>query len=190
MHLREEILKEHSKRQANKIVRWVGDDQEKFDELVGLFLKGEYRVTQRAGWPLSNIVIAYPKLISKHLKKLLLNLDHPNLHNAVLRNTLRLLQFVNIPKSLHGLAAETCFRLLNDKKQPVAIHVFSMSVLGNLCMDYPELKQELQLSIEEQLPYGSAGFRSRARKVLKQINKTNPSAQHLHEFSSVNSMRP
>lgn len=169
MNLRAEILKEHSKQQTNRIIKWIGKDQKKFDELVSLFLKGEYRVTQRAGWPLSNIAIEHPALISKHLKKLLLNMQQPGLHNAVLRNTLRLLQFVKIPKSLQGHAAETCFQLFTDKKQPVAVHVFSMSVLGNLCMDYPELKQELKLCIEEQLPYASAGFRSRARKVMKQI---------------------
>jgi hypothetical protein len=169
MNLREEILKEHSRRQADKIIRWVGDDPQKFEELVKLFLKGEYRVTQRAGWPLSDIAIAYPHLIARHLKKLLLNLDKPNLHNAVLRNTLRLLQFVKIPRPLQGLAAETAFRLLNDKKQPVAIRVFAMSVIGNLCAGHPELKQELKLSIEEQIPYGSPGFKARARMVLKQV---------------------
>jgi len=172
MNLREEILKEHSKKQTNKIIKWVGGDQKKFDQLVELFLMGEYRVTQRAGWSLSYIAIAHPALISKHLKKLLVNLDKPELHNAVIRNTLRLLQFVKIPKALQGMAADTCFRLFNDKKQPVAIHVFSMSVLGNLCIDYPELKQELKLSIEAQYPYGSAGFKSRARKVMKQLERS------------------
>ncbi|CAN5438053.1 hypothetical protein BH11BAC1_BH11BAC1_19840 [soil metagenome] len=172
MNLRNAILKEHSKKQTNKIIKWIGDDQKKFDELVSLFLKGEYRITQRAGWPLSNIAIEHPHLISKHLKKLLLNLDKPDLHNAVFRNTLRLLQFVKIPKSLQGHAAETCFRLFNDKKQPIAIHVFAMSVLGNLCVEYPELKHELKLSIEEQLPYASAGFKSRARTVIKLISRS------------------
>ncbi len=171
MNLREEILKEHSKKQTNKIIKWIGSNLKKFDALIELFLKGEYRVTQRAGWPLSNIAISYPHLISKHLKKLLLNLKKPDLHNAVIRNTLRLLQFVKIPKHLHGMTVSICFHMLTDKKQPVAIHVFSMSVLGNLCMDHPDLKPELKLCIEEQLPYGSAGFKSRAGKVLKQIAK-------------------
>ena len=169
MNLRDEILREHSKKQTEKIIRWVGTDRKKFDRLVALFLKGEYRVTQRAGWPLSYIAIAHPHLITKHLRKLVLNLEQPGLHNAVIRNTLRLLQFVKIPGRLQGLAAETCFRFLNDKKQPVAIHVFSMSVLGNLCREHPELRNELKLSIEAQLPYGTAGFRARARMVLKQI---------------------
>ena len=171
MNLREEILKEHSKRQTTKIIKWVGTDQKKFDQLVALFLKGEYRVTQRAGWPLSFIAIDQPQMIKKHLKKLLLNLRTPDLHNAVIRNTLRLLQFIKIPKPLHGLSAEICFDLLNDKKQPVAIHVFAMTVLGNFCKYYPELKQELKLVIEERIPYGTAGFRSRGTRVLKEINK-------------------
>ncbi len=171
MDLREEILKEHSKKQTNKIIKWVGNNQQKFDELVSLFLKGEYRVTQRAGWPLSYIAIEHPQLISKHLKKLLLNLKKKDLHNAVIRNTLRLLQFIKIPKALEGLAAEICFQLLNDKKQPVAVHVFAMSVIGNLCKNYPELKQELKLSIEAQLPYATTGYKARSRMVLKEISK-------------------
>jgi hypothetical protein len=48
MNLREEILKEHSKAQSNKIVSWIGNSQKKFDELFNLFLNDEYRVTQRA----------------------------------------------------------------------------------------------------------------------------------------------
>ena len=171
MNLREEILKEHSKKQAAKIEKWIGRDQKKYDALVKLFLKGEYRVTQRAGWPMSNIAIRQPKLIHKHLKSLLRNAQQPGLHNAVLRNTVRLLQFVDIPKSLHGLAAETCFQLFNDKRQPVAIKVFSMTVLGRLCKNYPDLIPELKLCIEEHLPYASAGFLSRAKKVMKEIDK-------------------
>ena len=170
MNLREEILKEHSKKQTDKIIRYIGNDREKYNELVELFLKGEYRVTQRAGWPLSYIAIAHPEMINKHLKKLFSNLEKPDLHNAVIRNTFRLLQFVNIPKSLHGIAADTCFKYFNDKNQPVAIRCFSMTVLANLCKTYPELKNELKISIEDNMPYGTAGFLSRARRTLKEIS--------------------
>ncbi len=37
MNLREEILKEHSKTQCTKIVDWVGDSQQRFDELFQFF---------------------------------------------------------------------------------------------------------------------------------------------------------
>lgn len=170
MNLREEILREHSKKQTDKIIRFVGTSQEKFDKLVELFLKGEYRVTQRAGWPLSYIAILHPHLIKKHLKKMLVNLEKPNLHDAVVRNTFRLLQFVEIPESLQGIAADTCFRFFNDKKQPIAIRCFSMTVLANLCKKYPEMKQELKISIEDNLPYASTGFLSRAKRTLRELS--------------------
>jgi len=92
--------------------------------LIHLFLKGEYRVTQRAGGPLSYIAISHPRLIQKHLKNLFQNLQKQNLHNAVVRNTFRLMQYVEIPKSLQGLATDTCFRFLNDRKQPMPSGAF------------------------------------------------------------------
>src|SRR6188472_2784723 len=118
MDLLKEILKEHSKRQTSKIEKWINGDQKKFDALVKLFLEGEYRVTQRAGWPMSDIVQSHPLLVRKHLRKMLSNLETPGLHNAVIRNTFRLLQFIDIPESIHGLAADVAFRFFNDKKQP------------------------------------------------------------------------
>jgi hypothetical protein len=65
---------------------------------------------------------------------------------------------------------DTCFALL-DPKEPIAVRAFSMTVLGNLAAQHPDLKKELRLVIESQLPYGSAGFVARAKKVLKQLEK-------------------
>jgi len=56
MKLREEILKEHSKAQCNKIVEWVGKSQLRFDELFHLFISDENLVVQRASWPVSYCV--------------------------------------------------------------------------------------------------------------------------------------
>lgn len=41
MNLREELLKQHSREQRNKIVSSVGGSQPHFDELFTLFLIGE-----------------------------------------------------------------------------------------------------------------------------------------------------
>ena len=103
MNLRQTILKEHSKANCTEIVNWVGNSQKRFDELFNLFLNDEYRVVQRAAWPLSYIAIACPKLIAKHFAKLIRNLHKPGLHNAVKRNTVRLLQEVAIPERFHEM---------------------------------------------------------------------------------------
>ena len=168
MDLRSTILKEHSKRQTMKVVNYIGDNQHRFDELVKLFLGNEYRVTQGAAWPLSYCVQAHPALIKKHLRKIIQNMRKP-VHVAVKRNTVRFLQDIEIPKNLHGITTDICFRMLNSKDEPVAVKVFSMTVLANICKEHTELKKELKLSVEAQLPYGSAGFLNRAKKILKQV---------------------
>ena len=170
MNLRDEILKEHSKKQTMKIVKYIGNDQKRFDELMKLFLGKEYRVTQRAAWAVSVCGEEHSQLVKKHLKKIILNLES-TAEVAVKRNTVRVLQFIDLPESLHGITAKICFRLLNDLKETIAVRVFSMTVLANLCRFHPELSNELKLSIEAHLPYGSAGFHSRAKKVLKELDK-------------------
>ncbi len=166
MNLVKIIEKEQSVAQRDRIVRYVGHDAGRFKELVQVFLEGPYRITQRASWPLGVCVEKYPDLVLPHLKSLLMQLSVPDQHDAVKRNIVRLLQFVEIPTRLQGLAVEQCFRLLQDTQEPVAIRVFSMTVLANLADHLPELKNELIPYIEDQLPYQSAGFVSRGRKLL------------------------
>ncbi len=171
MNWSKEILKEHSKKQCDKIVTYVGNDPEKFTQLVDVFLQGPYRITQRAAWPLSNCVENHPELLRPHWKKILAFAGMPGIHDAVKRNVLRMFQFVQVPKVYQGRTADLCFRFLADTKEPVAIRVFAMTVLANIAREVPELKNELIPIIEDQLPYASAGFLSRSRKVLKQLNQ-------------------
>ena len=165
MNLREEILKEHSKTQCNKIVNWIGDSQKKFDELFNLFLNDKYRVTQRAAWPLSYSVIANPEFIKNNFSKLINNLKKPGLHNSIKRNSVRLLQHVSIPKKFHGDIMDVCFRYVESPTEPVAIKAFSLTVLSNLSKQYPEILPEIKLLIEEQWPHQTAAFKSRAKKL-------------------------
>jgi hypothetical protein len=170
MNLLEIIAKEHSRKQCDRIVRYVGKDPGRFAMLVSIFLTGPYRITQRAAWPLAYCVEKYPVLIKPHLKKIILNLKKNDLPIAVKRNTVRLLQFIPLSKSLRGQVAEICFTFFSDPGEPIAIKVFSMTVLAGIARDEPELKRELKMLIEDQLPFGSAAFLSRARTVLRQLD--------------------
>ena len=167
MNLREQILKEHSKSNCDKIVRWVGKNQQRFDELFYLFLNDEYRVVQRAAWPLSYAVIAHPQLIQKHFDKLLKNLEKPGVHAAVKRNTIRLLQDIEIPRRFQGQVMDLCFKYISEPKEAVATKAFSITVLDNLSASYPEIIPEIKLLVEQRYPHETAAFKSRARKFLK-----------------------
>jgi hypothetical protein len=170
MDLRKEILKDHSRSQTNKIVKYIGKDPAKLKKLVEVFLQGPFRITQRAAWPLSISAESHPELILPHLKPIMDHLKKPGIHDAVKRNTMRLLQFIEIPKRFHPQVIDLCFTYLQDLKEPVAVRVFSMTVLSRIIKYHPELGKELKIIIEDNLPYASAAFISRAKKVLKEIH--------------------
>ncbi len=169
MNLREELLKEHSKAQCNKIVQWVGHDQKRFDELFALFLTDVYRANQRAAWPISYCVIDHPKLINKNWGKLVKNLSKPNLHDSIKRNSVRLLQHLDIPEKYQGDIMNICFGYVESPTEAVAIKVFSLTVLGNLAKRYPEIIPEIKVLIESQVENQTIGFKTRAKKLLKQF---------------------
>ena len=169
MDLRNQILSEHTKANCQMIVEWVGNDQSRFDELFHLFLHDEYRVTQRAAWPMGNCAIAHPSFMKKNMGKLIRNLQKPNIHDSIKRNTLRFLQQIDIPSKYEGMIMNTCFEYVENPKEAVAIKAFSLSILGRLAKKYPEIIPEIKLLIEDQARYQTAAFKSRAKKVLKEF---------------------
>ncbi|HZY78899.1 MAG TPA: hypothetical protein VFE50_05205 [Cyclobacteriaceae bacterium] len=171
MNLVAELQKKHSLASKNRMIRYVGTDRKRFGELVKIFLGGNYRLTQWAGWPLSDIVKTHPDMISPYLRSMLKSVDRPNMHEAVKRNVMRLMQFVEIPKSYRGLAFEKAFTLFTNPGEPIAVRVFAMQVMTDISMLEPELKNEVIIAIEQDLPYGSPAYRSRANRLLKKLKK-------------------
>ncbi|MEO6843985.1 MAG: hypothetical protein ABI184_02365 [Ginsengibacter sp.] len=168
MDLRNQILKEHTKENCKKIVDWVGNDLKRFNELFHLFLNDEYRVTQRAAWPMSYCVVAHPDLMKTNFEKLIGNLNKPNLHNAIKRNTVRLLQSIEMPEKYEGAVMDICFKYVASPTEAVAVKAFALTILGNLSRKYPEIIPEIKMLIEDQLPYQTAGFKGRVKKLLQE----------------------
>ncbi len=167
MDIKSALIKEHSKKQCDRIVNYIGDDKKRFAELMEIFFKGEYRLTQRAAWPMSYCVRKHPGLIRPYFKRLLDNLNKKGLHDAIRRNTVRLLQDVDIPKQFHGRVMNLCFDFIASNDTAVAIKAFSLTILENLSKQYPDIIPELKLIIEERWEHETAAFRTRARKIMK-----------------------
>lgn len=171
MDIKTQLLAEHSRSNADLIKEWIGTDKERFTILVQLFLENEYRVSQRAAMVLGHIHDVHPQLLQPFLPQIIKHLRHENIHDAVKRNIVRILQNVDLPGEYHGELADICFTYLEDPNVAVAIRVFSMTVLWNICQQVPELMPELRATIEDWIDYSSTGFKSRGRKVLKMITK-------------------
>lgn len=164
MNLRETILEKHTKKQMLRVVDYVGDDKKKFHELMQLFFYDEYRVSQRASWAVSHCIQKNPSFAKKYLSLMLDNLKNP-VHNAVVRNTVRILDLVEIPTKLHAQTLDICFELISKHSTPIAIKAFSIGVMQKLSNIYPELKNELKLLIEDQLPNATPAIISRAKRI-------------------------
>lgn len=166
MKLREHLLKNYNKDGCLRIVKWVGNNQQRFDKLFALFTGDEYRVIQHAAWPVSYCVIAHPELIKKHFKKLISNLKKSGVHSAVKRNSIRLLQEMDIPQKFHGDIMTLCFNYVADPEEAIAVKAFSLTVLQNLSKHYPEILPELKTIIEDRWNFETPAFKSRAKKIL------------------------
>lgn len=177
--LETQVLAEHSKAQTMRLVRWVGHDMERLEILMELFLndppsqplpKGrgyQYIFTQRSSWAIRYIGEKAPEIMMPWLPKMVSQLRQPNLHDAIKRNTLTVLEPLDFPESLDDELADLCFGYLANPHEAIAIRCASMTVLEKICRRIPELKSELRLLLEEHLDQESPGFKSRAKKILK-----------------------
>ncbi len=175
MILRDEILKEHSKSHTLYLTNLIGNDKSLFGELMNLFFSNEKTTSQRAAWVVSHCADANPVMITPHIPEMIENLRTKSLHDAVKRNTLRIIADINpkISEEYQGHAIDICFNFMIARQEPVAIRVHAMQIIFNLCQKEPELLNELKLLIEEQMPYAKPGFKSRGKKILKGIEKLN-----------------
>ena len=171
MNIRHQLTTNRSKETWKIVQKYIGTSQEKFDELLDIFLGDDHKLNVSAGQCVSYCADKYPFLVVPHYERLLTNLERPKLHNSVKRNTIRILQNVDLPEDLLGLAAELCFSFLNDPNEAIATRVFSMSVCYNICVKEPELVPELIEILEYHLPHGSTGFKNRGNKILKKLRQ-------------------
>lgn len=170
MDIRNTLDKEHTKVNTIKITKYIGANTARFNELIQIFLAGPYRITQRAAWVISYSVQNEPALLYPHLP-VVLHFCTGDVHDAAKRNILRILSRIEIPPQHNETVIDLCFKLLEDKKEPVAVRAFSIAILGELTKPYPELQNELAMLIGDQLPYSSPGFVSRGNKFLKSIGR-------------------
>ncbi|MEJ1240036.1 hypothetical protein WBG78_17990 [Chryseolinea sp. T2] len=154
-----------------QLVDYVGDNEKYFKALISMYIGGPYRITQRLSGPVTSICIRHPFLLKPYFALLLKALNDNAAPLALKRSTIRMFQFVPIPKNSHGKLLDICFRFLLDKRETIAVKVFSMSVAECLVRYSDELCRELRIVIEDQLPYSGPAFRSRATKVLKRLLK-------------------
>jgi hypothetical protein len=166
-----------SKNMVNSVIEWTGDDPIKFKILVKV-VSGKLAepIRNRAAWALSYIAESHPDLVKPHWAQFTQLFTDPHTPHPIKRNLVRFMQVTPIPAKYQGPITHRSFELVNNPQEDIAIRAFALTVLANLAEVYPDIVHELKLSIEELLPYASAGLKNRALKILQKLEKQNNQA--------------
>lgn len=171
MNMKEALLDKsvHDKSRVMEVAAYAATSKQRFKILVDCFLSNEYRLSQRGAWAISWAARKNPSLVIPYLPIIVAQLKRKDVHAAIIRNSVRILQDVDIPESLQGEVMNACFEFIQEPSTPIAIKAFSLTTLFNLTKIYPDIKQELKTIIEDRMDNETAAFKSRGKKILKAI---------------------
>ncbi|MCE7064484.1 hypothetical protein [Dyadobacter sp. CY326] len=171
MNIRNALMNDpmQSKRRAMEVAAYACLDSAHFQQLINCFLSNDYRLAQRAALSVSIAARQRPDMIVPHINTLVDMLPRTDVHDAVIRNSVRILQEIEIPAELHGKVMDICFAFIQNREIPVAIRVFSLTILDNFSKIYPEIRNELGIIIEEAMEFEKPAFRARGKKILARI---------------------
>jgi 8-oxo-dGTP diphosphatase len=144
-----------------------------FSKLLEYSFSKEQKLAFRASWTVSKVCDQFPELIRPHISQIVDSL--PKVDNeSVQRSFLRIITQCNISELTtrqHGVLADHCFTMLKSGFSAIAVKAYSMEILYNLSLIYPELANELSTSINILMEDASAGILARGRMILKKIGE-------------------
>jgi len=144
-----------------------------FRKLLEYSWSDDKKLNFRASWILTKVCDKFPDIIYPHLSQIVDSLPEVN-NESVERSFLRILSLSDVSQlseKHHGLLADYCFTELNSATSAIAVKAYSMEILYRLSVIYPQLANELAVSIRALMEEGSAGIVSRGNSVLKKITE-------------------
>jgi hypothetical protein len=161
-------LADSSQALAHLTANMVYDEPSFFKPLLDVALADTNPHAQRAARIVYICSSRFPELFQPYCSQVIRQIKNKRTE-GVIRNFLKIIAEVPVKLTNRdkSILINLCFDYLVSKEYPAAIRVFSMQVLFNLSREIPEIGEELFRILEEQLPEASAGYRSRAKRILK-----------------------
>ncbi len=169
MDIREQLLFEFSKSNAELIVRKIGQDETKIGELVLLFLGSDKKLALRASMVLARIMDKRPYLMESYIDQFVKVFVEKDTAVAVIRMIARFFQSYALPEEYQGVVLDRSYELLINSEQPIAVRAFAMGTIVNISKEYDELKAEFKLVLEDLYTEGAKGLENKRRNILKTL---------------------
>ncbi len=168
-NLNDIIMAEHSRAQADFIADIVISQPTLLNELVEIVFLNEEPISRRASWPLRIVSDRNPEIVTPVIPQIVKEL--PIIDSMPIRRALlALLVNVDIPEEFHGELLQFTTGILLNKGSEIAHVIYSTDIYYKLSVNEPDLLNELALMLEQLLPYGSPGVKSKSRKTIKKIH--------------------
>ncbi|MBN1159434.1 MAG: hypothetical protein JXA61_08635, partial [Bacteroidales bacterium] len=159
-------LADSSRVLADLTANMVYDRPDLFGDLTDLTLSEKSPHAQRAARVIAICSLQYPELFVRHRRKIAARLAQLK-NESVMRNLLKI--YAEIPleysENEKSILVNLCFDFLVSQTAPVAIKAYSMDILYRLAVEIPEIGIELYSIVEDQMPYSSAGFKSKGKQI-------------------------
>lgn len=170
MNIRQQLLKKHSRENADFVESYVVKSQGSVIELMACFLGEETKVVQRASQVVGNLGRHHPEMLQPWWEEMISAADRP-IHVAVRRNVARYFAELELPISepLEKKIVDSFTVWSTQADTPVAVAVFAMQFVADRCNQYPKHTKAIRAAIESRIDSASPGFKNRGLKILKQI---------------------
>lgn len=166
-----------------KYAKMVLNDMSLFPKLIDIMFRVDDNTSSRAAWVFEFVcdeyiyaIIPYLDTFTSHLKKVHLDSAVRPISKVCgfIADAYYLKQPNTLKKTLRSLhkerMIEACFDwMISDQK--IAPKVYAMETLYLLGTEYEWIHPELVQILEQDFPTQSAGYKVRAKRVLKKLNK-------------------
>lgn len=168
----EDLLFDSSRKTAERAAELVGNDPDRFKTILEFGLQDKHQFAMRAIRAIDLVCVKYPELLEPYISDIVGNIDKYKTI-GLKRGLARILseQNYSYDEDTAGRLVHTCFEWLNDPEEPIALKIYSMTILYKISNTYPEIKPELISSIENEIPKNSAAIKGRGRRILKRLYK-------------------
>ena len=167
------VLNNNQKNIKQISMDYVLSKPKEFDNLIELSFGTSQPEGWRSAWVLAELVKKHKDLLQRIVpySSKIINSISSFKHSGQSREYLKVVQLLDLTEDEMGILLNLCFDWLPDKKVDVAIRVHCMQIIFDFSKKEPDLLQELKLILEQEMEFGTPGFKGRAKKILGKIDK-------------------
>lgn len=170
--IQEKILEFRSSRDKASFVKYFSEDTHRLELLLDhIWNLAPYPYKEYASWMFIHICKANPAAQQKYYAKLV-DVLFETKDQTVLRNVTCTLQQLSIESYRESAFIDQLIGFLQDNSNKVALHVYSIYILGKFCQKYPELTPEITEIIDLNANQKSVSFSAARRKFAKTTRST------------------